>query len=207
VAPTKARPTLVIIAGPNGAGKSTLYDLRIAPKISAPFINADQIQKTELKDTRLKTAYEAARIADERRRLLLSEGKSFVTESVFSHPSKLDLIKDARAAGFRVMIFHIGVDSPDLSVARVEERVTEGGHDVPEQKIRERYARNGGLIRQAVILADLAHVFDNSRLNMAPERMLSFSAGDLTFAAARIPNWILELYAAELHLDQNTRRE
>ncbi|MEO0884051.1 MAG: zeta toxin family protein, partial [Pseudomonadota bacterium] len=108
--PVTARPTLIIIAGPNGAGKSTLYETRVAPKIAAPFINADLIQKTELKNARLEAAYEAARIAAERRAQYLKDKKSFVTESVFSHPSKLDLISDAKAAGFRVIVFHVGID-------------------------------------------------------------------------------------------------
>ena len=55
-------------------------------------------------------------------------------ETVFSHPSKLDLITQAKALGYRVMMFHISVAHPDLSVAGVGERVTEGGHPVPEEK-------------------------------------------------------------------------
>ncbi|MEM6900377.1 MAG: zeta toxin family protein [Pseudomonadota bacterium] len=196
--PALARPTLIIIAGPNGAGKSTLYENRIAPKLAAPFINADIIQKNELKDIRLEAAYEAASIATERRRECLAEGKSFVTESVFSHPSKLDLINEAKTSGFLVMVFHVGIDSPDLSIARVKTRVAEGGHDVPDQKIRERYDRNGPLIRQAVLSADLGHVFDNSKLNVPPKRVLSFSTGQLTHVDPYLPNWAARTYAADL---------
>lgn len=61
------RPTLFLIAGPNGAGKSTFYDTVLKSRIQAPFINADIIQRDELKNASLEAAYEAAGIADGRR--------------------------------------------------------------------------------------------------------------------------------------------
>ena len=145
-----------MIAGPNGVGKSTLYKTRIAPKLAASFINVGDIQRDELADTDVEAAYEAAHIAAGRRNKYLEDRKSFVAESVFSHPSKLELIKEAKEIGYHVMVLHVCVEAPDLSVARVAERVKEGGHDVFE-KIRERFERNGALIRQAVILSDVVH--------------------------------------------------
>lgn len=194
----EGQPTLVVLAGPNGAGKSTLYETRIAPKLAVPFINADFIQRDELKDARPEAAYEAARIAEERRRLHMRDRKSFATETVFSHQSKLELIDDAKSAGYRVVMFHVSVDDSSLSVARVEERVKEGGHRVPEAKIRARYDRNGPLIRQAVLKSDFAHVFDNSKLNVPPVRILSFTKGKISFVAPRLPDWALKVYGTDL---------
>ncbi len=90
------RPTLVMLAGPNGSGKSTLYETLIAPKFAVPFINADIIQRDEIKDGDVNAAYEAAQIASERRTSLMADRTSFATETVFSHPSKLDLIPTAQ---------------------------------------------------------------------------------------------------------------
>lgn len=188
------RPTLVMLAGPNGSGKSTLYETRVKPSLAVPFINADIIQRDELKDLDVAAAYKAAKIAADRRRDYLAARKSFATESVFSHTSKLDLIREAKGLGYRVLVFHVSVKDPKLSLARVAERVKEGGHDVPEDKIVARYHRSGPLIRQAVLMADAAHVFDNSKLNLPPERMLSFLVGKLTFAAPVLPNWVIEIY-------------
>jgi predicted ABC-type ATPase len=143
-------PQLHLIVGPNGAGKSTFYSVFLKPKISAPFINADIIQKDELEDDSLNASYMAAKLADKRRKQYLIEGKSFIAETVFSHPSKLDIISDAVNFGFSVFIYHVGLVSPELSVARVSCRVDEGGHDVPEQKIRQRFVRNQDLITQSV---------------------------------------------------------
>ena len=188
------RPTLVLLVGPNGAGKSTLYETRIKPALNVPFINAEIIQREELGDSDMKAAYAAARLADERREACFAVRSSFVTETVFSHPSKLDLLTQARELSYRIMVFHISVEHADLSVARVQERVTEGGHDVPEEKIRNRYARNGSLIRKAVLLADMGHVFDNSRLNTPPRRLLTFERGREINRTDDLPEWAIALY-------------
>ena len=192
------RPSLVLLAGPNGAGKSTLYQTRVAPVFAGPFINADLIQRDELRDRSMQASYEAARIADARRGEMLEAGRSFATETVFSHPSKLEVIEAARARGYLVVVMHVGVEGPDLSVGRVRGRTEEGGHDVPEEKIRARYARGQPLIRDAVLRADRGMVFDNSRLNKAPRRMLVFAAGRLREAAPTLPDWIRTVYAADL---------
>ncbi|WP_375175086.1 zeta toxin family protein [Pseudooceanicola sp.] len=194
------RPSLVLIAGPNGAGKSTLYQTRVAPSFAGPFINADIIQRDELRDPSMTASYSAARIAEERRTDLLNTGRSFATETVFSHPSKLDLIERARTKGYLVVVMHVGVDSPDLSVSRVQGRTEEGGHAVPEEKIRTRFERSQPLIREAVLQADRGMVFDNSGLNTPPRQMLVFANGRLVKADPLLPRWILKAYAPDLTL-------
>lgn len=192
------KPSLVLLAGPNGAGKTTLYQTRVAPAFAGPFINADLIQRDELKDASMQASYEAARMASQRRSAALAAGESFATETVFSHPSKLEIIEAARAQGYMVVVMHVGVDSPELSVHRVQARTEEGGHDVPEDKIRARYDRGQPLIRAAVRLADRGMVFDNSGLNTPPRQMLVFARGRLARAEPVLPGWILRVYAADL---------
>lgn len=191
---------MVLLAGPNGAGKSTLYQVQIAPMFKGPFLNADVIQRDELQDPSPAAAYRAAEIAADRRAAHLEAGRGFATETVFSHPSKLDLVRQAKARGFTVILFHVGVDRADLSVARVGARVEEGGHPVPEDKIRARYDRNGPLIRQAMLLSDQGHVFDNSSLNRPPERVLGFTAGRPGFVKPTLPRRVLSIYADDLTL-------
>jgi predicted ABC-type ATPase len=192
------KPTMIVLAGPNGAGKSTLYETRVAPGFAGPFINADMIQRDELRDPAPAASYEAARIASARRADHLAQGRDFATETVFSHPSKLALIDEARARGFTIIMMHVGVETPDLSVARVGARVEEGGHVVPEDKIRDRFARSAPFIRNAVLMADRGMVFDNSRLNQPPSHCLTFANGRLVFALARLPNWVTSVYGADL---------
>lgn len=146
----------------------------------------------------MEASYRAAEIAAERRTSLLEDRKSFATETVFSHPSKLGVIAEAQAHGYMVIVMHVGVDAPDLSVARVRARTAEGGHDVPEQKIRDRYVRGQPLIRQAVLRADRGMVFDNSTLNAPPRLMLLFATGRLVQAEPVLPEWVLSGYAEDL---------
>ena len=194
------KPTMIVLAGPNGAGKSTLYQTRVAPSFAGPFINADIIQRDELRDSSPEASYEAARIAASRRAEHLEQGRDFVTETVFSHPSKLELIDEARDVGFTVIVMHVGVDTPELSVARVGTRVEEGGHMVPEEKIRIRYERGAPFIRAAILKADRGMVFDNSILNTPPNHCLTFRDGRLNFALPNLPGWIRTVYAADLLL-------
>lgn len=189
---------MFMLAGPNGAGKSTLYETRIKPHTAAPFINADLIQRDELLDPSMQASYRAAELADARRREHLSRGVDFVSESTFSHPSKLELISAAKSAGFRVVLYHVNLRSPELSVFRVARRYEEGGHDVPEDKVRARFARSPELIRQAVLLSDRAYVYDNSRLNVEPALALRFRDGHVVQISGQVPAWARELYSKEL---------
>lgn len=192
------RPSLVLLARPNGAGKSTLYRTRVAPSFAGPFINADDIQRDELKEASMAASYRAADIARDRRAEMLDAGRSFATETVFSHPSKLAFIEDARARGYIVIVLHVGVEGPDLSVARVRARTEEGGHDVPEEKIRARYDRGQALIREAVLGAERGMVYDNSRLNEPPRLVLLFAKGRLAQVDPPLPEWVVAVYASDL---------
>ena len=194
MSPAPTRPTMFVIAGPNGAGKTTFYKTVLESRIAALFINADRIQYEELKEPSMEAAYRAAAIAAERREAYLAAGESFVTETVFSHPSKLELLVQARAVGFRVIVFHLGLASADLAVARVTERIDEGGHAVPEDKIRARFDRNQSLIRQAVLAADRAAVYDASALNKVPVLLLRFERSYVAYRADGLPPWCEDLY-------------
>ena len=189
---------MIVLAGPNGAGKSTLYETRVAPRFAGSFINADIIQRDEMDDLSPAASYEAARLATARRAEFLARGRDLVTETVFSHPSKLDLVDEARAKGFTVVVMHVGVNSPEVSVARVSARVDEGGHGVPEEKIRARYARGGALIREAVLRADRGLVYDNSGVNLPPQQCLVLAKGQLVSALPILPEWIRITYATDL---------
>lgn len=192
------KPTMFILAGANGSGKSTLYQEKIKPLVGAPFINADVIQKNELKDSDPRASYKAAQIAVERRNEHFANKTSFVTETVFSHVSKLKLVTDAKDAGFYVALYHVGLKSANLNVSRVGNRVKAGGHDVPEQKIRDRRERGEGLISQAARLADRAFVYDNSVYGKKPTLGIKFKNGQVIDVGENLPKWQRDLYAADL---------
>jgi predicted ABC-type ATPase len=153
---------LDLVAGPNGAGKSTFVELTLAPLLrEAVFVNADEIAKQRWPADPSAHAYEAALIAAETRERLIDLGRPFIAETVFSHPSKLELIDTAHAAGYTVVL-HVLLIPEELAVRRVDYRVRAGGHPVAENKIRERYHRLWVLVAEAIRRSDQATVYDNS---------------------------------------------
>ena len=142
---------LDLVVGPNGSGKTTFVEQRLAPLLpGSVFVNADVIAKQRWPDSPEEHSYEAAQIAATIRDALIDQGESFIAETVFSHPSKLDLIDRAHRAGY-VVVLHVVLVPVELSVARVAERVVEGGHRVPEEKIRSRFERVWPLVAAGLV--------------------------------------------------------
>jgi predicted ABC-type ATPase len=171
-------PVLYLLAGPNGAGKTSYVQDVLRPTTGLPFINADHIAARMWAGTQTGHAYEAARLAEAQRREKIAQGSSFISETVFSHPSKIDLVSDAVDAGYLVHL-HVIMVPVELSVQRVLERVRRGGHAVPEQKIRDRHERLWDHIRQAIHIADVVEVLDNSSATAPFRRCASFEHGQL----------------------------
>lgn len=178
-----------LLVGPNGAGKSTYYERVVAPHLNAPFVNADHIARARWPVHYARHAYDAARLAARTRDALLLAGKSFVAETVFSHPSKLDLIRRAKARGYVLWMSYINVASPELAVARVGQRLRQGGHPVPPDKVRERYRRIGANVLAALPAADRLAVVDNGAAGKALRDVLLFEQGAPVWAARDLPAW------------------
>ncbi|MDP7701697.1 MULTISPECIES: AAA family ATPase [unclassified Mycobacterium] len=178
---------LDLVVGPNGAGKSTFVAITLAPLLPrSVFVNADEIAKRRWPDDPATHAYDAARIAANTRAKLIEAGRSFIAETVFSHPSKLDLIRAAHSAGYVVAV-HVLLIPEDLAVERVQRRVHHGGHDVPESKIRERHRRLWPLVADAIAIADTATIYDNARRE-GPRIVAQLTAGTI-IGALMWPPW------------------
>ncbi len=171
-------PFLHVLAGPNGAGKSTFVQTVLQPVTHLPFINADEIAALRWPGQEVEHAYEASVAAMAARDDALSHRRSFITETVFSHPSKVELIKQGRSAGYLVGL-HVILVPEDVTVMRVKYRVAQGGHKVPESKVRERYRRLWDLVAEACGLADRCIFYDNT-LASAPFRpVANYESGRL----------------------------
>lgn len=171
-----ADPVLHLIAGPNGAGKTALYDHIVGPATHLEFVNADVIAARRWPDDAARMSYEAALVAAARRTELIVNRTSFATETVFSHDSKLELVRSAVEAGYLVTLHVVMVPSA-LAVARVANRVSVGGHAVPKHKIRERYKRVWPLVVSAIGLVDNAKVYDNSSAQRPFRLVAAFERG------------------------------
>lgn len=155
-------PVLHVLAGPNGSGKSTFAREVLQPVTRLPFINADEIAAQRWPGREQEHAYQASEAAAAAREDALGRGTSFITETVFSHRSKVALVERAVALGYLVEL-HVMLVPEELAVARVAYRVADGGHTVPEHKVRERYRRLWELIAEARQVAHRTHFYDNSR--------------------------------------------
>jgi predicted ABC-type ATPase len=164
-----ARPVLLIIAGPNGSGKSTLtQQMRDDGVDLGIYINPDEIALQLRADFAFREvsgaqlAAIAQKKAGDKRQDCLASRLSFSFETVMSHPSKIDVLKQARRLGYFVMLYFVATASPTLNVQRVRQRVALGGHAVPEDRIVSRYERTLALLPQAIAQCDRAILFDNS---------------------------------------------
>lgn len=187
-------PVLHLIAGPNGVGKTTLYQYLIAPRQPGlPFVDAQAYANAQLLHildpaTRMRAARSWA---DDQRQALLRQGRSLVTETAFSHPSRVALVAQARSLGFEVVLYAMALDEPRRLLQRVSQRVREGGHAVPSHKVLERYARCLENLRQAVYLADLALMIDASEAHEGgPHLIASVVARRLEMHTALRPRWV-----------------
>ncbi len=183
------RPVVVALAGPNGAGKTTFYHSHLAPA-GLRFVNADVLAREFAID-----AYAAARMADALRRELLRRKESFVFETVFSDPAgdKLAFLKAAEQAGYTVVLCYIGLESPALSEERVAMRVSQGGHDVPTEKLRSRFPRTLANLKKALRDVPQVLLFDNSDLNHPFRKVAVFKAGLCVEQVKDLPAWVADL--------------
>ena len=152
--PAKRLPEIIVFAGPNGSGKSTITRLA---KIIEPYINADDIKRTNH-----CTDLEAAQMAEAMREKCIKEHKSFTFETVLSTDRNLKLLKKAKAEGYFIRCIYVLTCDPNINVARVKSRESQGGHGVPEDKIISRYKKALDLIPELVKVCDVMHIYDNS---------------------------------------------
>lgn len=155
-------PFVVVIAGPNGSGKTTLTDeLRRRGTDLGAYINPDDIALGLTGDDRSR-ARRAQDLAEEQRQACIGARESFTFETVMSHASKIELMRQAKAAGFDVRLFFVGVENAEINIARVVARTRRGGHGVPHEKVVTRYGRTMALLPDAVRVAHRSTIFDNS---------------------------------------------
>lgn len=180
-------PVVLQVVGPNGAGKTTLYDMVLGPATRLPFVNADLIAKDRWPGEEEQHGWDASIAAAEVRDALIAHRESFITETVFSHPSKVELVSQLIDAGYRVHL-HVVIVPENLAVARVVNRVDNGGHAVPETKVRERFARLWPLVATAITRAHETTVYDNSNAARPYRPAARFISGR-PFGTIDWPSW------------------
>jgi predicted ABC-type ATPase len=161
------RPIVIAIAGSNGAGKSTFFSSHLAES-GLRFINAD-VLAAELQIG----PYEAAEVAASLRAALVSRGESFIFETVLSDPvgDKIDILAGYAVAGYTVVLIFIAIQDVTISIERVSMRTSQGGHDVPDEKLQTRFARTQANLKRAIERLPHVMVYDNTDLEQ-PYRLV-----------------------------------
>jgi len=158
-------PKIIVVGGPNGAGKSTFaYSLLLSEFGITEFVNADTIAKGISAYNYEDVAFKAGRIMLQRLRQLISEGKDFAFETTLSAKSFIPFLRNAKLAGYKITIIYFWVESSELAIIRIKQRVKEGGHFIKDKIVKRRYKRSINNFRNSYIkLVDDWMIFDNSK--------------------------------------------
>ena len=188
---------LWLLVGGNGAGKSTFYRLVLKP-LGLPFVNADRLAQLVLvyPDAAQERSYEAALLAKQQRNTLLLSGASFCFETLYSHPSKIDFTARAKALGYCVIMVVIHLEQAELNTARVAQRVREGGHNVPTEKLLKRIPLMLEQVRASIPLCDEVRVFDNSSAEDPFQPVMTIKMGAVELHQHPEPRWAAQLVAS-----------
>lgn len=133
-------------------------------------------------------SYFASVLSDFIRHQLLRAGKSFTFETVMSSPDKVEFMRRAREQGFRTYLYFVATEDPEINVERVRNRVLNGGHPVPEDKIISRYHRSLELLPAAVEQSSRAYVFDNSTHERTWIAEIT-DGNDMELQTDQMPHW------------------
>ena len=160
------QPVLIVLAGPNGSGKTTFATQLTQHKWGEGclFLNADELAEELGGWNDTDCVQKAQLMVREKLREALENKTSLIYETVFSHPSKLEIIKEARQKGYFIRLFFICTESPRINIDRVADRYSKGGHTVPGDKVSNRYTRAMLYGAEALQLVQRGYVYDNSKL-------------------------------------------
>lgn len=219
------RPRITVLAGTNGSGKSSLLGVAWRADKQQYFNPDEAAQEARRLDKSL--SQRDANIAAWQKgyqllRRAIADGLDFNFETTLGGNSIPSALLEASNAGHRVQMVYVGLDSAERHIARVKARVARGGHDIPEEKIRERYdASRLNLVRLMNKLDELT-VFDNSAEGNpesgewpAPLKILRMTKGRVTYVRPKqdIPDWArpivaqaLKVHAATIRREQQSSR-
>ncbi|MEC4682069.1 MAG: AAA family ATPase [Nitrospirota bacterium] len=173
-------PQLWIVAGPNGAGKTTIAERWLASRI--PVISPDTLAAIHN-----LSPIQAGKAAIQEQERLLSSGASFAVDTTFSGNRELELMKRAKAREYKVNLIFICVSSSALCQARIEERISSGGHAVPAKDVARRFERSLENLKAAFDISERVFVLDNT--GESHRLILSVERGRLKHFSRNTPDW------------------
>jgi predicted ABC-type ATPase len=178
-------PQIIIVAGPNGSGKSTLTRNN---SLGCPLIDPDAIARDILPQPGITPQIQAGKLATERWEMYAKEKIDFAVETTLSGKAYLRKMRELKSQGWIVRLIFIGIESPEINIRRVSERVINGGHDVPTEDILRRYQRSMENLPKAVALSDTAIIHDNSTAKKH-QLIATIEQNIITMQTTEYPQW------------------
>ena len=165
-------PNLYIIAGPNGAGKTTASYTLLPDVLQCPnFVNADEIARGLSPFAQETVAVQAGKIMLHRIDELLPQRVDFAIETTLATRSYVQLVRRAQALGYKVHLIFFFLENEEQAIRRVAQRVSNGGHNIPEEDIRRRFKRGiYNLINLYIPICDNVLVYNNVK---TPARLVA----------------------------------
>ena len=160
-------PNLYIIAGPNGAGKTTWAETFLPDYAECvDFINADLIAKGLSPFAPENAAFKAGRLLIEQIKEKSGQGIDFAFETTLSGKGHALLIKELKQKGYTINMFYLWIPDVKLAMARIEERVRHGGHNIPKKASLRRYGKSlHNLFNVYMPIMDYLEILDNTQKN------------------------------------------
>jgi predicted ABC-type ATPase len=134
-------------------------------------------------------SYEGSFVASFIRHLFVEQNKSFSFETVMSHSSKVTEIIDMKNKGYTPYLYFVCIDKPEVNISRITNRVVLGEHNVPSDKVIQRYQRSLELLHEVLPLCYRAYLFDNSGKEY--ELIAELYQGDLEIKTDFLPQWFI----------------
>lgn len=201
------KPTITVIAGTNGAGKSSILGEYLRQH-GGEYFNPDEFARTLRQNDSRLTQEDANGLAwtagKELLETAIGKNQDYIFETTLGGNTIPRLLADAASRGHRVVVWYVGLDSPETHIRRVAARVKRGGHAIPETKIRERFTRS---LENLIALLPVLHecrVFDNSytaalEQGEAPEAvsLLHLRDGEIleSIDLQKVPDWAKPVFA------------
>ena len=184
------KPILIVIAGPNGSGKTSITSKILQHEWveECIYINPDNIAKDTFGDWNSSEAVlKAAKFSEQIREDCLDNNKSLIFETVLSASDKIDFIQKEK--GYFIRLFFVGTENPTINASRIAQRVMEGGHDVPINKIISRYSKSIANCCIVCKIVDRAYLYDNSIEYAEPQLLFRVNHGKIVKEYSSINAW------------------